>query len=70
MASMGSLPTGVDSSILVRSANRRRPLISVVAYRPRKGGDCNSPGFSSNLAADLLSRVSLCDGCGGGGGAV
>lgn len=68
MASMKSFPTGVDSSILVRSANSHRPLISILAYRPRKVGgvaDCISTGFSTNSAADLLSRVSLCKGCGG-----
>ncbi|XP_057786239.1 granule-bound starch synthase 2, chloroplastic/amyloplastic-like [Salvia miltiorrhiza] len=67
MASMKSysFPTGVDSSILVRGANRHRPLISILAYRQRKVGDCNSPGFSSNSTVDLLSRVSLCSGCGG-----
>lgn len=68
MASMGSFPAGVDSSILVRSANLHRPLNSILAYRPVKVGgiaDCNSPGFSSNLAADLFSRVSLCSVCGG-----
>lgn len=68
MASMGSFPAGVDSSMLVRTANRHRPLSSILAYRPIKVGgiaDCNSPGFSSNLAVDLFSRVSLCNGCGG-----
>lgn len=49
MASIKSFPTGLEGSTL---ANRHRPLISVLAYRPRKVGgiaDCNSP-------VDLLSR--------------
>lgn len=70
MASMGSFPAGVDSSILLHSANHQRPMIPGPAYRSRKyvvvGGiaDCNSVGVSSTL--DLFSRVSLCSGCGGG----
>ncbi|KAH6774535.1 starch synthase 2 [Perilla frutescens var. hirtella] len=62
MASMGSFPVGVDSSVLVRSANRHRPSISILAYRPRKVGGI----ADGHLAIDLLSRVSLCNGCGGG----
>ncbi|KAG6405835.1 hypothetical protein SASPL_133429 [Salvia splendens] len=56
MASIKSFPTGLEGSTL---ANRHRPLISVLAYRPRKVGgiaDCNSPGFSNNSSVDLLSR--------------
>ncbi|KAH6791163.1 starch synthase 2 [Perilla frutescens var. frutescens] len=62
MASMGSFPAGVDSSVLVRSANRHRPSISILAYRPRKVGGI----ADGHLAIDRLSRVSLCNGCGGG----
>ncbi|KAL8471601.1 hypothetical protein ACS0TY_029015 [Phlomoides rotata] len=70
MASMGSFPAGVDSSILLHSANHQRPMIPTPAYKPRKhvviGGiaDCNSVGVSSTV--DLFSRVSLCSDCGGG----
>ncbi|KAI3452297.1 hypothetical protein Pfo_008962 [Paulownia fortunei] len=73
MASMGSFPTGVDSSILLRSTNHHRRMIPILASRPRKyvevGGFayCNSAGFSRNLTVDLFSRLSLCSGCSGRG---
>lgn len=71
MASMGSFPTGVDSSILLHNVNHRRPMIPILAYRPRKYvvvgriADCNSAGFSSIMTVDLFSKVSLCNGCSG-----
>lgn len=59
MASMGSFPAGVDSSILLHSANHQRPVIHTPAYRSRK---YVVVGVSSTV--DLFSRVSLCSGCG------
>ncbi|KAL9157742.1 hypothetical protein ABFS82_08G023900 [Erythranthe guttata] len=41
MASMGSFPTGLDGSILLHSANHQRPVIPILAYRPRKLSLCN-----------------------------
>ncbi|KAG8384693.1 hypothetical protein BUALT_Bualt04G0144500 [Buddleja alternifolia] len=40
MASMGSFPTGVDSSVLLRNANHNRPMIPVFGYSPRKLSLC------------------------------
>ncbi|KAK4477609.1 hypothetical protein RD792_016846 [Penstemon davidsonii] len=74
MASMGSFPTGVDSSILVHSGNQQRPVIPILAFKPKKYveigsfADCNSAGFSRNFADDLFSRLSLCCGCSNRGG--
>ncbi|KAK4417658.1 Granule-bound starch synthase 2, chloroplastic/amyloplastic [Sesamum alatum] len=68
MASTGSFPTGVDGSVLLNIANRRRHVIPMLAFRPRKhveiGGisDCNSTGFSRDLTVDLFSRLSQCCG--------
>ncbi|KAL0450543.1 UNVERIFIED_CONTAM: Granule-bound starch synthase 2, chloroplastic/amyloplastic [Sesamum latifolium] len=68
MASTGSFSTGVDGSALLNIANRRRHVIPILAFRPRKhvevGGisDCNS----RDLTVNLFSRLSQC--CGRNGG--
>ncbi|KZV45643.1 granule-bound starch synthase 2, chloroplastic/amyloplastic-like [Dorcoceras hygrometricum] len=68
MALTGSFPAGVDTSIVIHSANHHPPMIPMLAYRPTKcleiGGliDCKSTGFSRNLKEDYFSRKSPCRG--------
>ncbi|KAK6129255.1 hypothetical protein DH2020_036964 [Rehmannia glutinosa] len=68
MASMGSFPAGVDSSVILHSSNHHSPMVPLLAYRPRKRvevgafADCNSAGFSRNLTVDSFSRLSRCNG--------
>ncbi|KAL2523092.1 Starch synthase 2 [Forsythia ovata] len=65
MASMGTVQTAVDSSILRHGRNRHRPIIPILAYRPKKSVDAwgltnfHTVGFSRNLCEDNDGRLSL-----------
>ncbi|XP_022861081.1 granule-bound starch synthase 2, chloroplastic/amyloplastic isoform X2 [Olea europaea var. sylvestris] len=68
MASIGTVQTAVNGCILLRGRNRHRPMIPILAYRPRKSVDaggltnCHTAGFSRNLSEDNTRRLSLCCG--------
>ncbi|CAI9752713.1 unnamed protein product [Fraxinus pennsylvanica] len=65
MASIGTFQIAVDSSILLNGRNRHRPMIPILAYRPKKfvdaGGlsNCHTAGFSRILSEDNVGRLSL-----------
>ncbi|CAA0828415.1 Starch synthase 2- chloroplastic/amyloplastic [Striga hermonthica] len=69
MASMGSFPSGVDTSSFLHGAGHHHlRVIPLLAYGPRKKcaevrgfvADCNLAGVSRNLAVDSTVRLSRC----------
>lgn len=68
MASMGSFPTGPDISVLLNSANYRRPMIPLLAYRARKCveaegfTDCSRAGVSRTSREEYCSGLALLNG--------
>ncbi|CAA3022274.1 Hypothetical predicted protein [Olea europaea subsp. europaea] len=65
MASIRTFQTAVDSSMLLNGRNCHRPMIPILAYRPKifvdAGGmsNCHKDGFSRIFSEDNVGRLSL-----------